>query len=197
MVWSDLRKCKIEDIARYINEKINEFGSLKKVGDNLQVNESTIRKYLTSKGYKRINNEFVLSDDICNLREHTSKKNDLSLSNTLYNTSVINLPDIKENMIYLSNEMDTLKEIIDWFKFKDDKSNTNVIQVVEGIKIDLPEANIKRTTIRINESVWDMFNELVEENKPIDKHDLMGMALLEFINKYKKKPHRQVKYKSF
>lgn len=186
MVWSDLRKCKIEDITRYINEKINEFGSLKKVGDNLQVNESTIRKYLTSKGYKRINNEFVLSDDMCNLREHTPKKNDLSLSNTLDNTSVINLPDMKENMIYLSNEMDTLKEIIDWFKFKDDKSNTSVIEVVEGIKIDLPEANIKRTTIRINESVWDMFNELVEENKPIDKHDLMGMALLEFINKYKK-----------
>ena len=31
-----------------------------------------------------------------------------------------------------------------------------------------------------------MFNQFVEENKPFDKHDLMGMALLEYINKYKK-----------
>lgn len=182
MIWSDLRKCKIEDIVKYINEKIEELGSLKKVADNLQANESTIRKYITSKGFKRIGNTFVLKDDTCNLREHTQKKEQM----TNENTSVINLPDVKENMIYISNEIDTLKDMIQWFKTRDDKSNTSVIEVVEGIKIDLPEANIKRTTIRINEKIWDMFNELVEENKPLDKHDLMGMALLEFINKYKK-----------
>lgn len=186
MIWSDLRKCKIDDVVKYINEKIEELGSLKKVGDNLQINESTIRKYLTTKGYKRIDNTFVLLDDICNPREHTQDDRKIAGVNTSENTSVINLPDMKENMIYISNEMNTLKYMIEWFKLKDDKSNTSVIELVEGIKIDLPEANIKRTTIRINEKVWDMFNELVEDNKPIDKHDIMGMALLEYINKYKK-----------
>jgi len=181
-MWSDLRKCKIEDTVGYINEKIAELGSLKKVADSLQANESTIRKYLTSKDYKRIGNTFVPKDDTCNLREHTQEKEQM----TKENTDVINLPDLKENMVYLSNEVDTLKNMIEWFKSKDDKSNTSVIEVVEGIKIDLPEANIKRTTIRINEKVWDMFNDLVDDSKPIDKHDLMGMALLEYINKYKK-----------
>ena len=182
MTWSNLRKCKIEDIVGYINEKLIELGSLKKIADTLEANESTIRKYLTSKGYKRVGNQFVLKDDTCNLREHTQEKEQM----TTENTSVINLPDIKENMIYISNEMDTLKDMIQWFKNRDDKSNTDVIELREGIKIDLPEADIKRTTIRINTKVWDMFNELVEENKPIDKHDLMGMALLEYVNKYKK-----------
>lgn len=182
MTWSNLRKCKIEDIVGYINEKLIELGSLKKIADSLEANESTIRKYLTSKGYKRVGNQFVLKDDTCNLREHTQEKEQM----TTENTSVINLPDIKENMIYISNEMDTLKDMIQWFKNRDDKSNTDVIELREGIKIDLPEADIKRTTIRINTKVWDMFNELVEENKPIDKHDLMGMALLEYVNKYKK-----------
>ena len=176
MTWSNLRKCKIEDIVGYINEKLIELGSLKKIADTLEANESTIRKYLTSKGYKRVGNQFVLKDDTCNLREHTQEKEQM----TTENTSVINLPDIKENMIYISNEMDTLKDMIQWFK------NRDVIELREGIKIDLPEADIKRTTIRINTKVWDMFNELVEENKPIDKHDLMGMALLEYVNKYKK-----------
>lgn len=187
MTWSNLRKCKIEDIVGYINEKLIELGSLKKIADTLEANESTIRKYLTSKGYKRIGNQFVLKDDTCNLREHTHYKGDSKTDTpTKENTSVINLPDIKENMIYISNEMDTLKDMIQWFKTRDDNSNTGVIELREGIKIDLPEANIKRTTIRINEKVWDMFNELVEENKPIDKHDLMGMALLEYVNKYKR-----------
>ena len=76
--------------------------------------------------------------------------------------------------------------MIQWFKNKDDKCNTGVIEIVEGIKIDLPEANIKRTTIRINEKIWEDFNKFVEDNRPIDKHDLMGMALKEYMNKYRK-----------
>ena len=64
MIWSDLRKCKIEDIVGYINEKLIELGSLKKIADTLQANESTIRKYLTSKGYKRVGDQFVLKDDM-------------------------------------------------------------------------------------------------------------------------------------
>lgn len=63
-------------------------------------------------------------------------------------------------------------------------SNTCVIEIVEGIRIDLPDANIKRTTIRINEKIWDEFNKFVEDNRPIDKHDLMGMALKEYMEKY-------------
>lgn len=182
MVWSELRKCNIDDIVGYINEKILELDSLKKVADMLGADESTIRKYLRSRGYKRVGNQFVLQDDTCNPREHTSQKELM----TNENTSVINSLDLKENMVYISNEINTLKDMIEWFKSKDDKSNTNVIEVVEGVKINLPEADIKRTTIRINEKVWDMFNEIVEENKPLDKHDLMGQALLEFYNKYKK-----------
>lgn len=183
MIWSDLRKCDIEDIVGYINEKIEEHGSLMKVADILGgVNESTIRQYITKRGYKRVGSGFALSDDTCNHREHTQEKP----QTTTEITDVINLPDLKENMMYLSSETETLKDMIKRFKSRDDKNSTSVIEVVEGIKIALPEAPIKRTTIRINEKVWNMFNELVEENKPLDKHDIMGMALLEYINKYKK-----------
>lgn len=182
MLWKDLRKFNIDELVLEINRRLEEFKSLSKVADTLGVSESTIRKFITSRGYKRDGNVFVLIDDICNHREHIHKKEKM----TIENTDVINVPDLKENMIFLSNETETLKDMIEWFKSKDDKSITNVIEVVEGVKIDLPESDIKRTTIRINTKVWDMFNELVEENKPIDKHDLMGMALLEYINRYKK-----------
>ncbi len=186
MIWSDLRKCNIEDIVGYINEKIEDYGNLTKVADNLNVNESTIRQYINKRGYKRIGNKFVKKDDICNTLSnidlHREKSNDIAKDNI----SLMDLPGLKENMIYLSRETETLKDIIKWFKSKNDESNTSVIEIVQGIKIDLPQAPIKRTTIRINEKIWNMFNELVAENKPVDKHDLMGMALLEYINKYKK-----------
>lgn len=186
MFWSDLRKCNIKDTVEYINQKIDEYGSLTKVAETLNVNESTIRQYFTKRGYTRIKNTFVEKNYTCNTLDNTSYKEENNSRITECTTSVIDMPGLKENIIYLSNESETLKDIIEWFKSKDDKSNTSVIEVVEGIKIDLPEASIKRTTIRINELVWDMFNDLVAENKSLDKHDLMGMALLEYIKKYKK-----------
>ena len=192
MIWSDLRKCNIDDIVGYINENLLKLGSLKKVADNLQVNESTIRKYLTSKGYKRIEMEFVPFDDTCNLRSNTQNKasnEDNHKAATTKNdrsiTDVINMNDMKENLLYLNSEAETIKDMIQWFKNKDDSTITDVIELKEGIKIDLPEGNIKRTTIRINETVWNMFNDFVDANKPYEKHTLMAQALLEYIENHK------------
>ena len=185
MLWNELKKYKIEDIALYINEKLIELGSLKSIADILEVNESTIRKKLNSNGYKRINNQFVLNDDMCNQECNTHKIANKNKEITSNVTNVFNNTEFKDNMLFLHNEIDILKNIIEQFK-QDDKSNTGVIELREGIKISLPEASIKRTTIRINETIWDRFNRFVEDNKPFDKHDLMGMALLEYINKYKK-----------
>ena len=182
MLWNELKKYKIEDIALYINQELEKNKSLISIASELKVNESSIRKKLTTNGYKRINNQYVLKDDMCNQECNTPKENK-EITNNI--TSVFNNTEFKDNMLFLHNEIDILKNIIEQFK-QDDKSNTNVIELREGIKINLPEANIKRTTIRINENVWDMFSEFVEDNKPFDKHDLMGMALLEYINKYKK-----------
>ena len=181
MTWQDLKKLDIEDIVKYINEKLGEKSSLKKIADELGVNESTIRKYVTNKGFKRVGNEFVPTDDICN--SECNHKKEVYENKEI--TNVFNNAAFKENMIYLNDETETIKQIVQWFKNKDDKSNTNVIEIKDGINIDLPPANVKRTTIRINEKVWDLFNEFVEEKKIYDKHDLMGAALMEFIEKYK------------
>jgi len=82
MIWSDLKKCNIEDIVGYINEKLIEYGSLKKLADNLSINESTIRKYVKSKGYERVENQFVLSEYKCNHQEHTQEKGQIIIENT-------------------------------------------------------------------------------------------------------------------
>ena len=92
----------------------------------------------------------------------------------------------KENMIELVNQYDKIQEMINWFNNKDAIDNTNVIEVNTGIKIDLPDAPIKRTTIRVNESVWNDFLDLAEANSEFDKHNLLSMALKEYVEKYKK-----------
>lgn len=91
----------------------------------------------------------------------------------------------KENMINLVNQYDKLQEVLNWFNTKDDIDNT-VIEVTTGIKIDLPEAPIKRTTIRVNEKVWNDFISLAEANSEFDKHSLLSMAIKEYTEKYNK-----------
>ncbi len=39
----------------------------------------------------------------------------------------------------------------------------------EGIKIDLPESETTRTTIRINKIIWDEFDSFCSENKEFNK----------------------------
>lgn len=189
MIWHDLKKLDIEDIVKYINEQLPVKGSLKKLADELDVNESTIRKYITNRGYKRVGNEFVLLDDTCNSECNHSKEYTKEAATkekiTVGVTNVFNNADFKENMIYLNDEAEAIKRMLQWFKSKDDKDNIKVIEIKEGINIDLPPANIKRTTIRINEKVWDLFDKFVEDKKIYDKHDLMGAALMEFMDKYK------------
>ncbi|HGS9729117.1 hypothetical protein QJK83_18145 [Clostridioides difficile] len=42
MTWSDLKEKNINEVVDCINNKLSEFESLKKVGDELGANESTI-----------------------------------------------------------------------------------------------------------------------------------------------------------
>lgn len=178
MLWKDLRKLNIDEVVLEINRRLKDLRSLNKVADTLETSESTIRKYITSKGYKRVRNEFVLiEDDICNTIEHTHEVEQ--------NTDVLHMYETEENLMYINREIDTLKSVIKWFKDRDYNSNTSVLQETE-LRISLPGAPIKRTSIRINSRVWEMFDELVKENKEFAKHDIMGMALLEFVRRYKK-----------
>ena len=133
MNWNDLKKCDISDIVEYVNEKLIEYKSLKKVSDKLEINESTIIKQLNIKGYIRKENKFVLLEYKCNPRSNTVENKDkpsISNQDDISNIDVISTPKLKENMLYISQESETLKEMIEWFKInKMSKPNSEVIEL--------------------------------------------------------------------
>lgn len=135
----------------------------------------SMTKYMRNRGYKVVNDKYVL-DDSCNINvivDHV----------TLENVS----DDLKANIIDIARNYNDLKEMITWFKNRnDDKCITNVIEINNGIEINLPKAPIKRTTVRINEVVWNKFQALAESNPQYDKHDLLSQAILLFVEKYNK-----------
>ena len=101
------------------------------------------------------------------------------------NTSVTD-KKVMKNLLELSNNHDKIMEVLTWFE--SDKDKTNVIEVREGIKIDLPQEKDTefRKTVRINDAVWNLFSEFCKEHKEFKQKDLHSQALLEYIEKYKK-----------
>ncbi|MCC0783568.1 integrase [Clostridioides sp. ES-S-0108-01] len=188
MTWNDLKNNDITYIVEYINSKLNNNRSLTKVAIELGVSESSIRKYLTKRGYKRINDEYIFIGDngMTKVVNNKSKSNNDNIFNmTIEDDNSNNIVvdnQFKNNIISLAKDYDKIQDVLNWFENKED---TNVIEVVQdGIKIDLPSKDAIRTTVRLNKDVWNLFDEFCEKFREFNKSDLMSMSLLEYIKKY-------------
>lgn len=148
---------------------------------------SSLNRFMKRRGFSLVGELFVKAEaPIINTEDDKDNINIINKEEAP--EDVINaIPEgFKENMINLVNQYDKLQEIINWFNTKDDIDNTNVIEVNTGIRIDLPDAPIKRTTIRVNDKVWNDFLDLADANSEFDKHSLLSMAIKEYVEKYKK-----------
>lgn len=148
---------------------------------------SSLNRFMKRRGFS-LDGELFIKNEAPIINTEDAKSNINIINKEEATEDMINvIPEgFKENMINLVNQYDKLQEIINWFNTKDDIDNTNVIEVNTGIKIDLPDAPIKRTTIRVNEKVWNDFLDLADANSEFDKHSLLSMAIKEYVEKYKK-----------
>lgn len=140
----------------------------------------SMTKYMRKRGYKVENDKYTLKDDSCHQDGNTEIKPILTVDD---NSMTINdANNIKQDMIEIIEHKSEIFDMLNWFKNRDDDSMTQVIEVInEGIKIDLPESETTRTTIRINKTIWDEFDLFCNENKEFNKQDLMAQALKEFM----------------
>ena len=148
---------------------------------------SSLNRFMKRRGFSLVG-ELFIKNEAPNIINEDAKSNINIINKEEAPEDMINaIPEgFKENMINLVNQYDKLQEIINWFNTKDDIDNTNVIEVNTGIRIDLPDAPIKRTTIRVNNKVWNDFLDLADANSEFDKHNLLSMAIKEYIEKYKR-----------
>lgn len=177
-----------EETVKEVLKLQNEDYKLTEIAKKMEASPETIRRAMNRSGYKTKNGRFIKNDDKCNtniIQENTEKAEQLQVEIISSEAAaIISNDDIKNNLLKIVNQYDKIQKVIDWFDSRDDKDNTNIIQVNTGLKIELPEADIKRTTIRVNEKVWNSFNNLADKYKEYDKHSLLSMALKEFVERY-------------
>ena len=172
----------------FINSQINN-NSITSVCKKIGVGRSTVRDRFkkANYSYSKELNKYTYIEPKENLKELKDQDNRCITSDT-YNNSNTNIvednyvssilkksdEDFQNNIIDLVNNYDTLKEIIELHK-----RNTSVIK--QQIIIDLDNSENKLTSLRINKTILDKFNEFCEKNKQFTKVDLVSQALKDFI----------------
>ncbi|MGL5712787.1 MAG: hypothetical protein ACRCX2_07190 [Paraclostridium sp.] len=146
----------------------------------------SMTKYMKKHGYKVENNMYALRDDSCHQMQSIEITTVMQSDDKGVTRS--NPINIKQDMIDIIEHKEEIFDMLEWFKNRDDKGMTEVIEIInEGIKIDLPESETTRTTIRINKIVWEEFDVFCGENKEFNKQDLMAQALKDFMKNNEKR----------
>ena len=193
----DWEKEKIEEIKEYINLELAKGRPMVSIEkEDFEANERVIHKRLVRAGYKKIDNQYILSNDVIQV-----SNNSITKDKDKYNKSITTVIQKQEEAIskdFKETDIQALKELISLVEpLKDviqvyNKSITTEKYIdVEPIEIKIDRTklsgNIKATGFRIDESILKQWKEFIKDyNGEYKVQDLVGQALLEFIEKYKK-----------
>lgn len=181
----------IDEVIIYLNNELGKGRTQKDIEINdFKVNERVIAKRLTSRGYKRINNQYIKHNnsnvEVINkiIKEYDNNNTEV-INNDLIeydnsNTPVINQKEIQTKIIGLAQNYDKLLRIIE----ENDKKYDNEY---DGITVELPIETKSdfRATIRVNNVIWEQFSEFTNNHKEFTKRDLISMALKEYMENHK------------
>lgn len=167
-----------EDKISYINEELAKGRTVIRIREDLNIGEKALQRLIKQSGYK-FNQKLKRYD-----KQHT---NVMQVNG--YDKDIINvIPyDLKDDLIEIIQMKDDLKDLIKNYKEGYDRDHTQVIEIIEekGIKINLPDSEIIRTTVRVNKEILEKWNSFCEEHKEFSKTNLLSSSLLEYMEKYK------------
>lgn len=168
-----------EDKINYINEELLKGKTVIRIREDLSIGEKTLQRLVKNWGYaynQRLRQYIKQHTELTQIKECDKGNTNIIPSN------------LKNDLIEIVQMKEDLKELIRNYKEGYDKEHTQVIEVIsdEGIKIDLPDSEIVRTTVRVNKEVLDRWNEFSEKHKEFSKTNLLSSCMLEYIDKYDK-----------
>ena len=73
--------------------------------------------------------------------------------------------------------------MIEAYKSKNTTTEHDKAEIIIELPVD--ESKEFKTSIRVNKIIWEQFKDFCKSNKNYTQKDLVSMALLEYMNKYK------------
>lgn len=167
-----------DDKVVYINKRLSEGDTVIRIREELNIPEKYLQREMKKNGYKY--NPKLKKYDKENMNSIPTVNDDIS--------HTFSIPRFKDDILELLDMKNDLKEIVKSFKEGYDKEHTNVIEVIseDVIRIDLPDSEIVRTTVRVNKDILDKWNLFCEDNKEFSKTNLLSMSMKQYMDKHNK-----------
>ena len=193
----------------YVNKKLSQHESLREISKNLNLSKTTIRNRFKKIDYmfnrekkqyiKEANSEYKCNTNIlhpkpienkekasseynCNTNVLKLEKKEDNLDEYIYNTNIFKNEDAKEKLIDIIDDYEKIQEMLTWFN-----NQKNIVEIYDiSIDTDKLKGNVKTTTVRLYDKVWDDFRGFMKDYPEYKSMDLISMALIEYMDKYKK-----------
>lgn len=190
MTKEEFNKLNIHEKVDYINSNIINFGSASNVCKNIGVNIDTFRSSIKNiYTYIPYMQSYVKIEDLQMGLElvNESNTNDLIIMDAQRptqsihsSTGLITVDNAQEKLIGLLNNYDKIVDLIENASKPTQSISDNIMD------LNMPGENkLKKTTIRVNEEIWDDFKKCIEtEFNHLEQFDMISVALRDFVNKY-------------
>lgn len=190
----------------YINAELEKGGSLRGISGQIGLSKTTIRDRFEKTGYKfnaeqkqyvKVDNMGVLQfkhDDMLESKHSLNIIKDTDNSTPKLESTDTTQIKHAHNIKTAFNK-DDVKALQDLISIKDDLMQLLISSKDSRTIIDVPEitidslrlsGNIKTRSFNIYESVIDEFIKFCENNKAFTQKDLLSMAIVEYIDRYKR-----------
>ena len=165
-----------------VNRELEHIRSRRKVAKKLGLSKRKLTKQmkLNNHEYDRKLKQFILN-----------KKGAIALNRQTMiadesNHTDINIPnEMKYKLVDILSKYERFNAMLE--KYESDMNSNNqsdVIEVPYRLTVDF-EGDYKRTTVEINENIWNEFSQVCKDrHKQLDKRDLISIALQDFIRNY-------------
>lgn len=174
MEKEDFKKMDKKKKAEYINENLSEGMSFRDIYD-ITMNNNEL-----AKSKETLLNQFRKAGYRINNSDKDNKISDRQIAATEFKGEY-NQSDIKKNAHFekVLESSEDIIQMLEWWK-----STNNKLGVVDNrLNIQVPGGEDIRKTLRINNSVWNVWKEFCSRQPGFSEKDLLAKALLFYMNK--------------
>ena len=169
----NLKDMSIDELVKYINNELDKNRTMKDIEINdFKVNERVISKRLIRRGYKKINNKYILAavdndTKVIQKNKIVSKVNEDRINLDI--NALSELIDLKDDIKKVIQEYNRSKDIIN----------------IEPIELK-PRAvtEVKQKLFKVDSSILEQWESFIKRHKEFKVQSLISLALEEFLNKY-------------
>ena len=174
-----LNKDNILEQVEYINKILRgkKKGFTRIATEDFNITSEELLNQLKSFGYSKVKNQFIDDRGQCVRPDVAPKETEVIVIPKKDNVA----PVEKENYQKLMSNFDILMEMIEKYKKNNEIATSDIV-------VQLPYESNKayKASIRIHKEVLEEFKLFCSKNKEFSQKELISMALVEYMYKYKK-----------